>query len=139
MKEFKFFKLEDAKTTNAKHALAIVELLCIEKKDGIELAIEELLEACPDIDAVGLTQRTFFDYDEDGNYYEVDYLEIETNPAKIEMVVCADKANNHTIAELICKAQGIDSDFIGGQENGYIHISTGSRRCPEGYTLGYCL
>lgn len=117
-----------------------VQELCTKGPDnyleaiGLEEAVEELLELLPRVDFIGFISSSYYDEEKECRVYT---LKIEQRIEKIDRAICFDKSNNHKIAEAICKSQNIDPDFIGGQENGYIHISEGSRHCPEGYTLGY--
>ena len=102
---------------------------------GLEEAIQELLALLPTVDFIGF--KSLSHYDETRGYH-VYTLKIEQRLEKIERAMCSNNNNLHIIAENICKAQGIKPEYNGGRFD-CIHISSGSRRCPEGYTLGACL
>ena len=94
--------------------------------DGIENAAIDMLLVTPEADYIGFWCLG------DGT------LEVSTEIYQIDFAIQNVGIDPHAVAEAICIARGIEPDFWGGHENGYIHISEGSRRSREGYTLGYC-
>lgn len=130
MKEFKLFNKNMINPANAAQVAAynhLIKLCTIGRDtDGIEDAAIDMLLVTPEADYIGF--KCLGD----------DTLEIATDIKQIDLATQKEGVDPHELAEKICIARGIEPDFWGGHENGYIHINEGSRRSREGYTLGYC-
>lgn len=129
-------------TREQANALKKVQELCAKGPDnylgeiGLEEAVKNLLALLPEVKFIGFSTKESYDKNEEMCIHT---LVIEENLEKIDRAACSNPCQNHEVAKLLCEAQGLEPDFIGGNEDGYIHISRRSRRSHEGYTLGYCI